>query len=194
MTLKRVRSSPLSIEEESRCRASEAVEPVCFWIYSPTLIPETVTPSTLPLCSWKLSMHDRVLVLGFISIQARSKSHKNTYTCMICTLACKLKDTHTIQSLLVICAFISSCTHADSGSQPASILCLTGKVLTFHRALKTPTHKNKVYYFLKESRITCQTAKLHPSEQHRFTTVLQVQVKELHSICVFSLTTSNPYL
>lgn len=88
-----------SVKEESLCGASEAVEPVRFWIYSPTLIPETVTPITLPLCSWSLSMHDRGWELEFINLQTEPKSHTDAHIHAYSHEgATSMTRTHTIQS------------------------------------------------------------------------------------------------
>lgn len=70
------RVSQRGVEDESRLRVSEVVEPVSFWIFSPALIPETVTPFPHPLWSSSLYfMHDRLRELQFIGLQTPSKSH-----------------------------------------------------------------------------------------------------------------------
>lgn len=45
---------------------AKVVEPVCFCVHSPPLIPETGTPIQFQAAQWNFSMHDGVKLLGLV--------------------------------------------------------------------------------------------------------------------------------
>lgn len=151
----RASGHPRSALRRSLCRARPAVEPVRFWIYSPALIPETVTPISLPLCSWSLSMHDRMWAMGFM------KLHTHCLHAQIHTSVQTRRHAHATQSLQeFVHLYLYGCAICISGFRASTCIQVffgtvslplhgsdPGQVLPRHRALKTPTHENKVCYF-----------------------------------------------